>query len=401
MSSPPVGSRLSYALRVYGTDGERQGVAAGDVDADGIDDVILGDGGLAPLDGLRVMLATAHAGLQEPIVSGSHYQYVDHLQPVRLDGDRFSDLVSVGGTAEGDGSANPRAWVGDGHGRFRTTFAPEHPENAGAEMFTSPLDFDDDGEQDIVAWFYEEEPFIRFFRGAGDGTFRRAQVTLPVAPLPANPGIVAADVDGDHRTDLVLGGTDGPLVAFRRRSPSRFDLVKLVGSGVPVGSGDIDADGRDDVVVIADDSSRLRVALSGTETPARVPGVSLVRIHRGPSELGYVALGEIDGDGHTDIATLDDSLQVFTTTPATRSTRRLLVGVRGDATGSRRARFHFRVVPRPRYPARRWIVHFAARTLSLNARAEVQTCLTLPAGRHLAFLLHDGRTAAHAGVTIP
>jgi hypothetical protein len=180
---------------VYGTDCERQGVAAGDVDADGIDDVILGDGGLAPLDGLRVMLATARGGLQEPIVSGSDYQYADHLQPVRLDGDRFVDLVSVGGTAEGDGSANPRAWVGDGHGRFRTTFAPEHPENTGTEMFVSRLDFDDDGVQDIVAWFYEDEPFIRFFRGAGDGTFRRAQVTTPRRSVAGEPG----DRRGRHR----------------------------------------------------------------------------------------------------------------------------------------------------------------------------------------------------------
>lgn len=442
-SSPPPGSRLTFAERVYPTDGERQGIAAADVNADGVDDVILGDGGLARVDGLRTRLADRHGGLEAAIVSRTGYEYADHLHPVDLNGDRHPDLLGIGGDAEGDGSASPRAWVGDGRGHFRATFAPTPPEDSGYEMFVSPLDVDDDGVADLAAWFYSDGEDIHFFRGAGDGTFKRWRVTMPDAPSPSNPAMVAADVTGDGHEDLVLGGTDGPLLAFRYRRPSVFDVVKLVGSGVPVGAGDLDADGRDDVVVMRGDTSRLGVVLTGADTVVPVPGAPLVTIHRngdvrigdvtgdahpdlvvptgreiaiapgrgaglgrpvllpGPSYLGFVALGDFNADGRTDIATLDGALRIFTNAPALRSTRALAVEARRDLARPGRACYFFHVAPRPPAPASHWSVRFAATALALNERGEGQTCLTLPTGAHMAFLQHDGRTAAHATVEIP
>ncbi|MBK1659126.1 FG-GAP-like repeat-containing protein [Paracraurococcus ruber] len=127
--------------------------------------------------------------------------------------------------------------------------------------------------------------------------FRFAAVDQLAAPA-------LGDIDGDGRTDLVLGRYDGTLVAVRNTvaGPALYAIDPVAGIDVGFYStpslGDIDGDGRLDLVVGSYDGPVIALRNTGTRFEAFAAD-PLARV-----TTGFVtapALGDIDGDGRADL----------------------------------------------------------------------------------------------------
>ena len=179
-------------------------------------------------------------------------------------------------------------------------------------------DFDADEHSDLAALDSNARTvWLRF--GDGTGRFARPRaIEIPALTEPTQPvcgdggkvaadcagrfdvpnGLVAADVDGDGRLDLVTGTSHGNSVAvLRGDSRGDFEAQRRYEVGAPVWDvliGDLDGDGAVEVVAVG---SELRVLRNNGRgdlalTPTRLSGL------RAP------VLGDADGDGDLDLLAL-------------------------------------------------------------------------------------------------
>jgi hypothetical protein len=96
------------------------------------------------------------------------------------------------------------------------------------------IDFDDDGDQDIMFGAYErtgnypepyEYQYIHYYNNDGEGNFSELPITLDTDPTDWNYSINPAfsDVDGDGDYDLLIGNYyDGYLRYYRQDTPGNF-----------------------------------------------------------------------------------------------------------------------------------------------------------------------------------
>lgn len=137
----------------------------------------------------------------------------------------------------------------------------------------------------------------------------------------AGEAVAVVDVDGDGRRDVVAAGTGvGAFTVYRNATGAPGDLdpgsfAPGVGFGAPalyprIAVGDVDGDGRPEVVVAGALNSYLQVfrntgsagavAFDAPVTLVRAAGPGLPPIARAD-----VALGDVDGDGRVDVLAAD------------------------------------------------------------------------------------------------
>jgi len=146
--------------------------------------------------------------------------------------------------------------------------------------------------------------------GAGDGTFPMAQSTNYPLGAPTTPNdLLVADLNGDGKPDLatVNSGGTGTVTIFLNSGTSFSSRVIATSSGgfsggVSIAAGDISGDGKLDLAVSSQTLANV-LPLIGDGTGAFTPG-SVRTVGGLTSEL---ALADMDGDGKVDIVTANYS----------------------------------------------------------------------------------------------
>ncbi|HUS66704.1 MAG TPA: VCBS repeat-containing protein, partial [Kofleriaceae bacterium] len=169
------------------------------------------------------------------------------LEPLDLDGDGFLDLVTINdGEQASDDEFDRRehVFMNDGTGRFAVGGQDVWPdaENAGADdNAVVVLDVDSDGDPDFVIASLSGDDRLMVNDG---GTLREDATVFGGDPTPGTLGIAVADLDGDHKLDVVQSQGEvaedervyhGTGIAVDSAAP-RVDLVEQpdLGGGAAV-----------------------------------------------------------------------------------------------------------------------------------------------------------------------
>ncbi len=184
----------------------------------------------------------------------------------------------------------------------------------GGQVRVATGDFDGDGVKDIAAAVGPGGgPHVRLFSGR---TGQEVQSFFAYEPQFSGGMFVAAgDFNGDGRDDLVVGADEGggPRVrVFSGGNPnavlSDFWGIEDMNfrGGVRVAAGDINRDGRADLVVSAGPGGGPRVAIyDGRSVAAYNPQRIVWDFYAYVPQVqdgAYVAVGDYDGDGFADVA---------------------------------------------------------------------------------------------------
>jgi hypothetical protein len=244
------------------------GMAWGDVDGDGDEDVYLAGASGQP-GALFIQISPGHfeKDTDNQIIFNSHQRHED-MAPLWLDGDLDGDLdlfVSSGGVEcnPGDPVLYDRLYLNDGKGKF--TLAPEEvlPQKPISSGPAVAADFDADGDLDlfiggrVVPAHYPTTPESRLLRNEGG---RFVDVTDTIAPGLRSVGMVTSalwtDTDSNGTLDLMLTLEWGPVKCFANHNGKLTDetenrkLSGRLGWWNVINGADVDIDGDMDYVVM-------------------------------------------------------------------------------------------------------------------------------------------------------
>jgi len=264
------------------------------------------------------------------------------LPPQEHTAQGWADFQTLVGDVNGDGRAD-LIWnlaaesnltyvaLADAAGAF--TFLPlqDRPEKRWGGFRTLVGDVNGDGRDDLV--WNETAETNRLYVGLGgaDGTFQFLPAQDRAEKHWGGFRTLAGDVNGDGRTDLVwnetaetnrlyvgLGSADGTL----RFLPAQ-DHPDSGWEGVETLAGDVNGDGRTDLVWIATgEMNRVAVALAGADGTFQYLAA---QEYSDAGLAGYTALiGDVNGDGRADL--------VWNQTAETNRTVVALAGADGTLT---------------------------------------------------------------------
>jgi len=181
------------------------------------------------------------------------------------------------------------------------------------------VDLDQDGDEDVVGLLLDE--LVAF---ESDGSALGPPAGIVGVPMPGSPDeyrLEVGDVDGDGRDDLVLlrrapGGAPSTLRVLRSTGPGAFGAPEPVLASSPsieaITLADADGDGDLDVLYLAGlgpTQAELRIARSEGAWPT--PTDEQVAVLPGRAE-GDLAAGDVNGDGHVDVASTTASFRHLT-----------------------------------------------------------------------------------------
>lgn len=136
-----------------------------------------------------------------------------------------------------------------------------------------------------------------------------ASVNYPLASGATPLGVAVADVNGDGRPDVVTGnqGTDNVGVLLGQASPAGTlgsPLYYSTGTGsllrpTGVAVGDLNADGRPDIVAVNQNAGTVAVLLNSATAPGTF--LAAVTYATGGSTPNLLRLADLDADGRLDI----------------------------------------------------------------------------------------------------
>jgi hypothetical protein len=286
-------------------------LAYGDIDGDGLLDLVFGVGGLSTIKKGRVIIARNRG-------KGRFEKKVEYLVPSQAKGMRFVDMdrdgrLDVLYTARGSGYKNDlkrgRLYIRRGLGGWK--FGPAVVCDAGkSAYFVEPADLNNDGYFDIVVP-NEHDSCVTYLISPGKTIFSGPK-TLPTRIVRATQipkrrshainDVRAADLNGDGNQDLLTANLGTSTISiFLGKGDGTFKKDKLLDAGKNgafLGVGDFDRDGDVDFVITHWTENFASVFLN------RGNGTFAARkdYKTGLGNYG-VDVADINHDGHLDVLT--------------------------------------------------------------------------------------------------
>lgn len=260
----------------------RSNVTAGDFDGDGSTDLLYSN-----IDGYSVLLNDGTGSFLPPrevFVAGRLGPPIvaDFDQDGRLDlAFSLQNLQLV------------RIFLGDGTGGFDAAGEAPTPDFA---WELEAADFDGDGDSDIAASIeYFDQVLILLGDGRGGLS---APATFPVGAYPT--GLKAGDLDGDGRMDVVADCWDDGLSILLGDGLGGFSASHTIEfAGALFAVADLDRDGRTDIVGEASDHHGFNALAIGWGAP--VIGIDTIPTFSAGNQPHALGVADLNADGRDDV----------------------------------------------------------------------------------------------------
>jgi hypothetical protein len=218
-----------------------------------------------------------------------------------VDGDGVADIITGAGPGGG-----PHVKVFDGNtgSEVRSIFAFDAGFQGGVNIAAG--DVTGDGVEDIVAGSGAAASHVKVFDGRTGSELR--SFFASDAGFQGGVTVAAGDVDGDGHADIITGAGPGGgprIKVFDGRTGSElrsfFSFDAAFQGGVNVAAGDVNGDGLADIITGAGLGGGPHVKVFDGRTGNEL--ASFFAFEGGFSGGVRVAVGDVDGDGFADIVT--------------------------------------------------------------------------------------------------